>query len=332
MTPLDYWDLESEAIRTFESGNLEAALDIFARAAEAGPHDPRIHFNLALALAKTGWIVSAVQALEAGLELDGGDLQALKLLEFLYRTLCIADVACADQLDPQLLARLPKRYAFTNFGDWIARDAIETIFGESCCDPYPPAIPGSDGPGSTATFGTNATFGEEREFDVVFDASYRYMALPVLDSYTPEAIIEFIRDRYESLPDGEKATALLSIFARGKRLYENSDYEEASRLYEALADVEPENLAVLLHCGRALRDSGDLDMVQRSVTYFMQIIQLNTENATGWYDLSLAYAILGDFRKELFCLSRSFDLGHSRSDFSRIAYLRTITAPEDPFG
>jgi tetratricopeptide (TPR) repeat protein len=333
MAPPDCWQLENEAIRAFEAGDIESALDLFLRAADGAP-DPRIHFNLALAFAKAGSLVSALEALEAGLELEGGDgdRQALKMFDFLYRALCEEDFACAEQLDPRLLARLHGKYTFTNFGDPTAKDAIEAIFRESCCDTYPPDIPHSDTPNSPVAFEKNASFGEEREFTVAFDASYRYMALPVLDSYSLDEIIEFIQDRYNSLPESEKATALLNLFARGKRLYEDSEYAEAARIYEALADVEPENVAVLLHCGRALRDSGELDLIERSVGYFLRIVQLNNESAPGWYDLSIAYAILGDFRKELFCLSRAIDFGHTRSDFSRVAYLQTITAPEDPFG
>jgi Flp pilus assembly protein TadD len=82
--PNETWAIVEGAVDHFNQGEFPEAIDLFLQSIQASPSDPRMHFNLALVLAKLGENGVALDALKKGLDLDPHDKQALKLLAVLF--------------------------------------------------------------------------------------------------------------------------------------------------------------------------------------------------------------------------------------------------------
>ncbi len=328
----DAWAIADGAVEHFNRGEFREAIDLFIQSIQTSPSEPRMHFNLALALAKLGENIVALDVLKKGLDLDPHDKLALKLLALLSDVVKKADRATLGMQTYSWIGRFLKdKDLLANYPDGgIAGSVVDAILASVAGSVYSSGRVGK-GPGRKRDPAIANT--------AIIDAyrgsismCYAHLSLPCLSGNAPDEVMDYVLGNYEGLIEDEKGTGLLWVFERGRRLYEDADYTEASRVLEGLVAAEPTNLAILFFCGKALRDSGEMDMVQRSIDYYKRILQLNYENALGWYDLSLSYAILGDFQKELFCLQRAFDLGHSKQDIDRITYLQGISSAVDPFG
>ncbi len=328
---IDAWAIAEGAVEHFNHGEFHAAIDLFLQSIQASPSDSRIRFNLALALAKLGENIVALDVLKKSLDLDPHDKPALRLLALLYAIVKKSDRTILGTHVFSWIGRFLKDKDFlANYPDGtIASSVVDTIIksmeGFAYIAEYERGEPGRK---------RDPTLMNAVHIDAyrgTISMCYAYLSLPCLSGNTPGDVMEYVLNNYESLVDEDKGTGLLWVFEQGRRLYEDAEYTEAARILEGLVAAEPTNLAILFFCGKALRDSGDMDLVQRSIDYYKRILQLNYENALGWYDLSLSYAILGDFQKELFCIQRAFDLGHSKQDIDRITYLETITNAQDPF-
>jgi len=329
------WNYEAEAIDKFNTGAYAEAVDLFYKTIELSPQDSRAFFNFSLALAKLGETYAALDMLKKGLDLDQNDKQALKLLTILFEEIKdtaenlheMIEIAWIGRFlkDKDLLANLIDSMNFkpaidiyfANGTDFLHAEGTKRVVNAIVAGRPPIKIQNRDFPNSYMA--------------PLLTFCYKHISLPCLLEGAIEHIVKYIEEHYEELLESEKSVAIIWAFNQGKKKYDEAEYETAALIFEGLGIVEPTNLAILLYCGKALRDSGDMDLVNRSIDYYKRIIQLNEENALGWYDLSLSYAVLGDFRRELFCLRRAYDLGHSREDISRITYLESITAPEDPF-
>ncbi|MBN2154390.1 MAG: tetratricopeptide repeat protein [Candidatus Lokiarchaeota archaeon] len=332
MDSTDPWAIADGAIERFNQGEFPEAIELFIQSIQASPSEPCLHFNLALALAKLGENLVALDVLKKGLDLDPHDKQALKLLSVLHTITKQKDWDARSAQSFAWIGRFLKSKEFlVNYPDVTDADrVIAAIITTTTAFPYAAGhAPVSRGR-RVAMPPANAVQLDVYAGGVVM--CYAFLSLPCLSGNAPESVMDYILGSYECLADDEKGTGLLWVFERGRRHYEDADYQEAARILEALVAVEPTNLAILFYCGKALRDSGEVELVNRSLDYYKRILQLNYENALGWYDLSLSYAFLGDFQKELFCLKRAYDLGHSKQDIDRITYLEGIVAPVDPFG
>lgn len=322
------------AIQRFERGEFSAAIDLFLDAIRADAGNPPMHFNLALALAKLGESEAALAAIKDGLDINPHDKQALKLLGMLH-----AIIKKAREKDarpgpvPAWVGRYLKSKDFmANHHDGnIAGPIIASMLASP--ESFHHVIEALHGKGGRVDRQVGP-FMNKAQLDLYHGAivmCHASLSLPCLSGNDAGQMLSYILDHYETLDDADRGTGLLWVFEQGRRKYENADYTEAARILENLVAVEPTNLAILFYCGKALRDSSEPEMIERSVEYYKRILQLNPENALGWYDLSLSYAMLGDFQRELFCLQRAYELGHSRQDADRITYLQGITAPQDPF-
>ncbi|MEX2680982.1 MAG: tetratricopeptide repeat protein [Candidatus Sigynarchaeota archaeon] len=325
------WDLVEDAMERFNHGEYREAIDLFLKSVEASPSEPRMHFNLALALAKLGENMVALDVLKRGLDIDPHDKHALKLLSFLHSVTKEGHYDAKTMQKYSWIGHFLKTKDFlANYINFtIARSVIDAILASMSTFPYP-KVESRGKPGQTRA----RTLVNTIQLDTFVGdicMCYARLSLPCLSGNKTDDVMKYILENYENLTEEDKGTGLLWVFEQGRRYYEDADYSEAARVLESLVAVEPTNLAILFYCAKAMRDSGELELVQRSLDYYKRILQLNYENALGWYDLSLSYAILGDFQKELFCLKRAFELGHSREDLDRITYLEGITAPVDPF-
>ncbi len=332
MDPSDAWGIAEGAIERFNQGGFPDAIELFLQSIQASPSDPHMHFNLALALAKLGENMVALDALKKGLDIDPHDKQALKLLAMLHNFIKNNDKYIQNPQTLSWIGRFLKSKDFlANYPDLVAASrVIEAIISSTTVfHHFAGEFHGRQGQNRATAFANSMQLDYPSGGIVM---CYAHLSLPCLSGNAPDAVMQYILDGYESLAEGDKGTGLLWVFELGRRHYEDADYREAARVLEGLVAAEPTNLAILFYCAKALQDSGETELVQRSLEYYKRILQLNYDNALGWYDLSLSYAILGDFQKELFCLHRAFDLGHSRQDIERINYLQEITAPEDPFG
>jgi tetratricopeptide (TPR) repeat protein len=327
----DSWAIAEGAMAHFYHGEFNEAIDLFLESILASPSDPRMHFNLALALAKLGENLVALDVLKKGLDLDPHDKQALKLLAILYAIMKKGDKTAPGMQALAWIGRFVKDKDFlANYVDEdSASPIVELIITSAMHYTYHPKENCVGTRNNRDLTYTNTAQHDAYSGSIVM--CYAHLSLPCLAGNDSGDVMSYILDNYETLADDEKGTGLLWVFEQGRRRYEDADYREASRILEGLVAVEPTNLAILFYCGKALRDSGEMELVLHSIDYYKRILQLNYENALGWYDLSLSYAILGDLQKEMFCLQRAFDLGHSRQDYDRIAYLESITAPKDPF-
>nr|MDO8088831.1 tetratricopeptide repeat protein [Candidatus Sigynarchaeum springense] len=327
----DAWSIAEDAMERFNHGEFRNAIDLFLKSIEASPSEPRMHFNLALALTKLGENMVALDVLKRGLDIDPHDKQALKLLAFLHAVIKESHYGAQAMQKYSWIGRFLKTKGFlTNYLDFaIVNDIVEAINASMTGFPCIKVEFHARHSQERTQAYVNTTQLDTFAGGIIM--CYAHLSLPCLSGNTTDDLINYILENYESLADEDKGTGLLWVFEQGRRHYEDADYNEAARVLEGLVAVEPTNLAILFYCAKALRDSGEIEQIQRSLEYYKRILQLNYENALGWYDLSLSYAVLGDFRKELFCLKRAFDLGHSKEDIDRITYLQGITAPEDPF-
>jgi tetratricopeptide (TPR) repeat protein len=327
----DAWAIVEGAVEHFNHGEFREAIDSFVQSIQASPSDPRMHFNLALALAKLGENIVALDVLKKGLDLDPHDKVALRLLALLYAIVKKGDRNALGTQSFTWVGRFLKDKDFlANYIDGVvASRVVDAIIVSMAGFAYVAGgMRGEPGRKRDAALANTAIIDAYRGSITM---CYAHLSLPCLSGNAPDDVMDYVLSNYEGLADEDKGTGLLWVFERGRRLYEDADYSEAAHVLEGLVAAEPTNLAILFFCGKALRDSGEADLVKRSIDYYKRILQLNYENALGWYDLSLSYAILGDFEKELFCLQRAFDLGHSRQDIERITYLEGITFAKDPF-
>jgi tetratricopeptide (TPR) repeat protein len=332
MNATDAWQLETDAISKFNAGEYDVALELFFKTTMLAPENPQLHFNLALALAKLGETYPALAVLKKGLEIEDHDKQALRLLSILYAVLKETHQNPREIIGIEWIGQfLTVKDLYLNYLDSTHR-IIEDFLDEEAELAHVIAWPSAE-----QLFIDSKDLGNNKN-EIVHElasrplvACYKYISIPCLVEAEVKSTMKYVVANYVDLLEADRSVALIWLFGKGKNKYDEAEYEDAAGIFEALATVEPTNIAILFYCGKTMRDSGDMDMILRSIDYLKRIIQLNTENALGWYDLSLSYAIIGDFQKELFCLRRAYDLGHSKDDIARITYLESITAPVDPF-
>ncbi|HME55287.1 MAG TPA: tetratricopeptide repeat protein [Candidatus Lokiarchaeia archaeon] len=328
----DAWQLENDAIDRFNAGEFDSAIELFYKTTSMAPENAQLHFNFALALAKLGETKVAMDIIKKGLEIEGHDKQALRLLSILYEDLKNSEQNIRDITGIEWIGRFLKvKDLYLNYMD-LDQGIIDMIVTSETEQLDLAELQLVDG----------KTYVEEASEPIMNDAiheflpltlapCYKHISLPSLDVNKFNDVMDYIVSNYNDLLEIDRSFALIWMFGKGKNKYDEAEYEDAANIFEAMAVAEPTNIAILFYCSKTLRDSGDMDMAQRSIDYLKRIIQLNPENALAWYEVSLSYAIIGDLQKELFCLQRAFDLGHSKEDFDRIMYLESITAPVDPF-
>jgi len=328
----DAWQLEDEAISKFNDGAYDGAIELFYRTTSMAPNDASLHFNFALALAKLGENIVALNVLKKGLEIDGHDKQALRLLSILFADVRTSDQSLRNMAGIEWIGHYLKiKDLFLNYLDSGNPD-VDLILSSADDDLHENDWQSLDVVDQDKKVSSNLKNHVLQDFQPIpLESCYKYISLPCLAGNKVDDIMGYIVSNYDDLLETDRSVALIWVFGKGKKKYENADYEDAVSIFEALATVEPTNIAVLFYCSKTLRDSGDMDMILRSTEYLKRIIQLNPENALAWYEISLSYAIIGDLQKELFCLQRAFDLGHSKQDIERIMYLESIAAPVDPF-
>ncbi|MFX0102641.1 MAG: tetratricopeptide repeat protein [Candidatus Hodarchaeota archaeon] len=334
MSSEDAWSLEKIAIDKFEGGSYEESLNFFEKASSLNASDPRIYFNHALVLSKLGDTSSALEILKKGLELDDKDRNAVKLLSILVDFYC-KEGRGKDYLDKFIWVRkyLKIRDFFLNYSGFsdLERQYLN-FFNQPNLDFYAPLVDIiREGKPKNKIFYLNTANHYMYYVSNEVNWIYEYLVLVNLEKMNMEDLLDFLSRNYNELPDNEKGKALIWCFSKGKKLYEDADYEESALLFKSLVDIEPENLTVLFHAGKAFRDSGELHLIEESTVYFKQIIELHYENIMAWYDLSLCYAMLGDFGRELFCLRKAREFGSTMVDAGRIEYLEEIGFSTDPF-
>mgnify|MGYP006289753567 CR=1 FL=1 len=333
-SPREFRELHNSAIQKFESGEFEQSIELFETAVRNKTVDAKLFFNYALALGKLGEIDQALDKLHNSLKInpiDGDSLKLLKILVAIWKK---------RNFSIRIGAELEWAREFLKDKDFFANYA-ELPFFKLILSEYfqKEKIPHYNSLEVTKSK-TIAVKSKMKNKFILFEKlfyieanwpSYAFLVLPSLSKLKFYELKSFIEEDYPALPENEQSYALVWLFGKGKKLYEQADYEESSRLFESLVKVEPVNLAVLFHCGKSLRDSGDLKLIEKSTLYFKKILKLNFQNPLAWHDLSISYAILGDFRKELFCLERAYEFGYSKEILERLVYLQQITAPINPF-
>lgn len=332
MNATEAWILENDAITKFTAGQFNEALELFYQTTTIAPGNAQLHFNFALALAKLGETIAALKILKKGLEIERYDKQALRLLSILIEDLKNSDQDIRDIAGIEWIGRFLKiKDLFLNYLD--SEQLIVDLFLSSEIDSlYMKDWQSTDDKSITSEVSNKLKNNVIHELlSSPLKLCYKNISLPCLVGSEISDIMDCIVSNYDDLLDSDRSVALIWMFGEGKKKYEDADYEEAAGIFESIAAVEPTNIAILFYCSKTLRESGEMEMIQRSTNYLKRIIQLNPENTLAWYEISLSYAIIGDFQKELFCLQRAFDLGHSKDDFARITYLESIAAPVDPF-
>ncbi|MHA1791577.1 MAG: hypothetical protein ACTSVI_02965 [Promethearchaeota archaeon] len=330
------WELESKAINKFKSGDYRDALYLFIEATSIDCSDDKLYYNLSLALAKLGDVKNSLFFLRKALEINSHDKNFLKLLSFLinaYRKQN-PDDKNFNNLD-WVRQYLKLKELFVNYFDFLMQDGLYDRYSRNYLVYSHVFLSRREGK-LPSPFGSSSF--EKNDFvDAIFYLSkvtiwgYRYLALRPLDSLSEIKLVDFLERNYRDLPENEKMKALIWAFSKGKKLYDNADYEEAGKIFEFLVKLEPINIAVLFQCGKTFRDSGVEPLVKKSIEYFKRILRIYYHNPLAWMDLAISYAILGDFQRELFCLKKAYESGHPHVDLGRVAYLEKITAPVDPF-
>ncbi|MDC3085873.1 M48 family metalloprotease [Pelagibacteraceae bacterium] len=81
----------------------------------------------------------------------------------------------------------------------------------------------------------------------------------------------------------------------GEIYYVNQNYDEAIYFQEnAINNLTENNDIYMMMLGNYLLSTEEKEKVERSINYFKQSIQLNSQNAYSWYLLAKAYAYLDD--------------------------------------
>ncbi len=334
----DPWTIENDGLGRFKAGNHGEGLLLLEKACSLdNGTDAKLHFNLALARAVTGDTFGAFAAMKRGLEIQSWDKEALRFLALLYDDWKKSNTGKQVPGDLAWIGSYIR--VIESRANFIEQPTVQSII-QSIIDGAlvrEHVLHGSEFTVVRASlpFKPNQldnesynTYAQERP---LFCSCYRYLLLPSLDDLFTTAHLVHLLKVYGDLPEDEKETFIAWAFNEGKRRYEEAEYLDAITIFEGLAGIEPTNIAILIYCGRALREAGAAEEIERSVPYFKAIVQLNDQNALGWYELSLSYALLGDLRKELYCLQNAYNMGHSKQDINRILYLQGIVAPEDPF-
>ncbi|MHA1697960.1 MAG: tetratricopeptide repeat protein [Promethearchaeota archaeon] len=332
------WLLCEEALKKFDNHEFDDSLHLFRSASRINESDHRIFFNHALAAAKLGLYSEAIEMLERGFKLKDNDPNAIKLLK---------QVILSWDMPGDGASIIKKLKWIENYFDmkifWLnstLRPKMSSLI-DGFLSINDKLSYSNDFSTEKKIEGTNAGTGLKKNDDDVGVAlyseaidrssSYRHLMLPDLENLTLKQILDFLSKDYKGLTPDEKTKVMIWLFSKGKKLYDDSDYERAADIFRFMAKLEPEHIAVLLNCGIALRDSGDMKLIRESVTYFKQILEINYYNNVAWFDLAISYLMLGDFQRELFCLKKAWELGNSRVDLGRIAYLEKITHPVSPF-
>ncbi|MBD3185364.1 hypothetical protein GF325_00940 [Candidatus Bathyarchaeota archaeon] len=331
--------MERRGITTFNKEKFTTAIDFFLEAINLEPGNPRFHYNMSLALAKLGELRTAMRYLKQCMSLRKENPRAMRLLEYL---LDLNDKRATAKIPPEELEwigdLLEERSFFINHVDLYPQlddfmNFLEHPMDITRYSPSPLTLKSKDLDGNNhpEIEIKNTRIGELYMLNMISRWGYRHLALINLDSLSREELLQYLANNYTGLPEDEKIAALIWCFGVGKQLYEDADYRDASEIFEFLVGLEPDRIAVLFQCANALRDSGELDLVTRSIMYYKRIITIHSSNPLAWQNLAVSYAIMGDFQRELFCLKKAAFHGSSGIDHGRIAYLETITASRDPF-
>ncbi|MHA1681417.1 MAG: hypothetical protein ACTSUE_10435 [Promethearchaeota archaeon] len=331
-------ELGQQAIKLFLEKEYESSLESFVRASTINCSDPIPYFNLSLALAKLGDLENALLFIEKGLEIDPYDRKALKLLAILFHIYKKQNPGEASMAEIRWIARyLDKKDFFMNYLEmYEAKSDYSHLLTDHA--PLNYNVKMWDSKNQVGIVAERVHL-EEMNVKVpdiyrqptISSWGYRFLGLVEMTSFTNAELIEYLGKSYENLPESEKIIALIWIFNLGKKLYENADYKEASEILEFIATLEPSNIAVLIQCGNALRDSGEIELIKESLKYYKQIINEFYDHSLAWQQMAYSYAMLGDFQKELYCLIKTREIGNISIDHGRIAYLERIAYPVNPF-
>lgn len=166
---------------------------------------------------------------------------------------------------------------------------------------------------------------------------------------------EYNRRKTKPLNPNEtrKQEALIEeLFDRAIELAKRKDYKGALKIYEEIVGINPNNIDSLLNIGIFYFDSWDLkkaeeffskalqidpnnvlanfdmgslkgeqEQREEEIKYYLKAIEINPLYADVYYNLGLAWRILGKYENAILCYKRYLDLTRNRKDEIEIAII-----------
>jgi tetratricopeptide (TPR) repeat protein len=297
-------DFAAEGFKALEAKQYAVAAQQFAKAVEADPKDYAAHFHLALSQSLLGKDDEAITEYKKTLELKPGLYEAevnlgMLLVEQKQPREAVGILEAAVAQKPQEIR--PNLYladALLAAGDFAKAEQQFVAAGK--LDPKSAAVElglGRSRARQDRLEEAAVNFRKAAELDPSFKDSVLELA-SLQEGHGQDAAAIAL---YRTFPENNAAQERLAML-----LVKSGKPAEAAPVLEQILAREPQNLALRMMHGRALRD---MKKYPAAAAEFSRVVQAKPESVEAWNELAGMLVLIGDYPRALTALDRLNALG-----------------------